>query len=700
MRIRSISISGLSTSSFIGGIEPFDHEVPDEPGLIAIVGPNGSGKSHLLAALGPATLYRTMPGYGDAIANHINPSVDEMFIKLAFEIGGSAYQSRISTSRAGSSLENFAELTTGDTKIAGPSVRMYDSAIAKLFPSEEMFLASVFWAPGSTGTFLRMTPANRKALLAQLLRISRYAPLAKAASDQASSHTTNVATLRKKLDEMRRDLEAVALARASHRGAMLRAAALGDEIASLRLEQGKISERLGEIAATIKQSNAEEARAARREIADQIRETNAKLARLSDEKTAASEFDHGLIELAKVDSAKADNLLSVAEVAASVAQEEWEAAALVSVEIQAEEHKRADLTRRIADLKKQHGLLSIIEQPDSELCQRCPLTKSAYDAKALSEKLASELEAMPGTAVDPEPAKLKTKRAADEAVKKLRVSADSKRRYLNGLLEASRSIRPLDSIELEIESTSCLLRSLRARHDAIVIVDCADLVAEERELRAKVASLEGSVANLEQEKAEKERSVALWNKAIEDGPTPADISVAEVTLAESERTLLAYRMLADGLGRNGVPAIEMDAALPAISEIANTLLATPFGGRFSVRLSTQVEKKDGDKKESLDVRIEDGLSGRVGLGVSSGESVVIDEAIRLALAIYAVRYGGYDLRTLYRDEATGALSYDNANAYVELLRQAQVVGGFEHVFFIAHQDYVYDQADWKIMLAS
>ena len=162
-----------------------------------------------------------------------------------------------------------------------------------------------------------------------------------------------------------------------------------------------------------------------------------------------------------------------------------------------------------------------------------------------------------------------------------------------------------------------------------------------------------------------------------------------------------WALLEKALGRDGIQALAIDAAGPTVSAIANDLLSACYGPRFSLSLETTAQTKDGKKqREVFDIRILDAEAGREAKQGSGGEMVLLDEALRLALAIFNTQRSGVPLRTLWRDETTGALSPENADRYVSMLRRAMELGGFERCLFIAHAEAVWQQADARIFIAN
>lgn len=171
----------------------------------------------------------------------------------------------------------------------------------------------------------------------------------------------------------------------------------------------------------------------------------------------------------------------------------------------------------------------------------------------------------------------------------------------------------------------------------------------------------------------------------------AEVAVTEVAAAD-------WTTLEDALGRNGVQALEIDAAGPEVSKLTNDLLGVWRGVRFSITLETLREKKSepGQYTEAFDVRVFDEGRERQVEALSGGERVIVSEAMGLAIAIFNARKSGIQWRTLFRDETAGALDPENAQAYVDMLRRALELGGFEQVLFVSHAPEVWERADARL----
>ena len=81
-----------------------------------------------------------------------------------------------------------------------------------------------------------------------------------------------------------------------------------------------------------------------------------------------------------------------------------------------------------------------------------------------------------------------------------------------------------------------------------------------------------------------------------------------------------YSELYDAFGKQGVPAMIIEAAVPEIENTTNELLGKMTYGRMNVRFDTQKALKSGDTKETLDIKIADDLGTRNYELYSGGES--------------------------------------------------------------------------------
>jgi exonuclease SbcC len=143
-----------------------------------------------------------------------------------------------------------------------------------------------------------------------------------------------------------------------------------------------------------------------------------------------------------------------------------------------------------------------------------------------------------------------------------------------------------------------------------------------------------------------------------------------------------YDELRVALGKKGVPAMIIEAAIPEIEAAANALLARMSDGRMHVRFETQREKVSGGVSETLDIQISDELGTRNYELYSGGEAFRINFAIRIALSQLLARRAGARLRTLVIDEGFGTQDTQGRQRLVEAINAIQA--DFDRILVITH----------------
>jgi exonuclease SbcC len=151
------------------------------------------------------------------------------------------------------------------------------------------------------------------------------------------------------------------------------------------------------------------------------------------------------------------------------------------------------------------------------------------------------------------------------------------------------------------------------------------------------------------------------------------------------------KTLERAFGKDGVPALLIEQALPEIQSRANELLERLSDGAMSVRFETQSaykDKKRDDLKETLDILISDGAGVRDYDLFSGGEAFRVNFAIRLALSEVLSHRKGARLQTLVIDEGFGSQDAQGRQRLIEAINAVR--GDFAKVLVITHLDELKD----------
>jgi len=171
-------------------------------------------------------------------------------------------------------------------------------------------------------------------------------------------------------------------------------------------------------------------------------------------------------------------------------------------------------------------------------------------------------------------------------------------------------------------------------------------------------------------------------------------------IAKVETELGNWNLFAKCLSNDGLIALAIDDAGPALAGLANDLLLTCYGARFSVSILTLLETGKGEQKEGFDILVHDGESGEsksVGL-MSGGERVWINECLIRAVALYLAQHTGRHYGTLFSDEADGPLDAERKRMFMTMKREVMRLGGYQREFFVSQTPELTAMADAVIDL--
>jgi exonuclease SbcC len=152
-----------------------------------------------------------------------------------------------------------------------------------------------------------------------------------------------------------------------------------------------------------------------------------------------------------------------------------------------------------------------------------------------------------------------------------------------------------------------------------------------------------------------------------------------------------HKTLERAFGKDGIPALLIEQALPDIQAHANEILDRLSSGGMSLTFETQREFKDkkrDDRRETLDILIRDSSGERAYEMFSGGEAFRVNFAIRLALSRVLAHRAGARLQTLVIDEGFGSQDADGRQRLVEAINLMSAE--FEKILVITHLEELKD----------
>ena len=170
-----------------------------------------------------------------------------------------------------------------------------------------------------------------------------------------------------------------------------------------------------------------------------------------------------------------------------------------------------------------------------------------------------------------------------------------------------------------------------------------------------------------------------------------DLAALERKLAQARADLKTlqeeqglYEELARAFGQNGVPALLIEQAIPALQDAANELLARMTDSRLAINLLMQRPTQRGGAAETLEIRVSDEHGSRRYETYSGGEAFRINFALRVALSKFLAHRAGAPLPTLFIDEGFGSQDTAGREKLIEAIDAVR--DDFQRILVITHME--------------
>jgi exonuclease SbcC len=345
------------------------------------------------------------------------------------------------------------------------------------------------------------------------------------------------------------------------------------------------------------------------------------------------------------------------------------------------EHERMALTRELADLasrleqgRKQIGDWDQTGQKRlQEVEQSLAQQDYAPDAQMRLAEIDAELKEIGYDA------------AAHDAARQQEISGRAAEAEVRALEQAQAALAPLEreiadlAAQMSVQSEEVHKQRSEYQSAAAALAaaeaQAPDLLAAERALR----DLQ------EQENRLRLEVGAARQKVLVLGDLKKRRKSLSAEREERASRIGQYRQLERAFGKDGVPALLIEQALPEIETKANEILDRLSGGNMAVRFVTQSAYKDkrrDDLKETLDIQISDSAGIRDYEMFSGGEAFRVNFAIRLALSEVLAQRAGARLQTLVIDEGFGSQDAQGRQRLIEAINMVQP--DFAKILVITH----------------
>jgi exonuclease SbcC len=730
MRPISLKLSGFKGIRSNSGKDEVFHDFSGLKGLIALAGPNGAGKTTILDNLHP---YRIMPYRAGSYSPRSFSFYNECYSRRAqkdlhFEANGDTYRSLLLIDAEKKKQEAYLfKRIDGEWKsLCDGKIDTYDRTVNLLFGSPQLFFTSVFRCQDAA-KLSDYTKGEIKDIFVELLGIESLKEIGIRARGNKDLLLQQLNKMKIEKDTLSTEIET---AKAASKEVKLKKKELITVSNEVKETENQIDEKQTELQKVKSKLAVQETLIKeRKSLENESKQMREKMSGFRKITSMAGE-----IRQASRDADKTKNQIhalkkELAEVEKVVENLNVIFSDLKGVETEIAEKKRSlsehtlsrkhnfDIKKKELELaQKKKNLLRHVPC-GNELHEKCPLLNDAVSARnsivqviptlhklkqesPIERRLASEITAL----------KEKIK-SMQNIQKNLNASNKEREEIKNRIVKCEKEIeearklgRMLPELEVAEKSVAELETGLKKIEEKLSSIKTnANLKQKESEVQNALENLKAQRKDLLKKEAGIRESLGFVESQVKRGKdAEKKIKGVNSSIKAINSDISEWSILEKAFSNDGIIALEIDDAGPTISAIANDLLQSCFGSRFSVKIDTQVAKSDGKGlKETFDIVIYDTErdESKSLKSMSGGEKIWIEEGVTRAISLYNSMKSGRKFLTLFTDEKDGALDFQKKKEFMMMKRKVLEIGGYDMELFISQSPEVQEIADYTLKVA-
>ena len=644
--------------------------------LACISGQNGAGKSSLLDALTWALFGEARGKDKDALINLGSKAAE---VALTFKYEENIYRVQRTTPRGKSTVLEFQIRDGEDWRpLTEKSARETQARIEQTLRLDyDTFVNASFFLQGKADEFTQKKAGERKSVLGNILGLEiwetyreRTAERRKEIEKETAGIDRSIADIdaelaeeeprKRRLKELESDLKRLSEARKTQETAL----------ESLRRAAASLNQRLAEEKARLE----EERRGLKEQekvISDQLSVTSALTAQIESTKKSLAETEERIAERSKLEENR------------NAAREQF---ATLKAENELRKIEMDELKARINQLKAAGGAACpLCGQVLSEEHRRSTLEQLQNEGKEKGDRFRANKSSMDALAKQ-------ITNYESQAAK----MGSAERERLNLSTSITQWTERIETIGNSAKNWETIGAKRLKEVEAILASE--KYAVEIKKPTVSLDEAERALFRLQEQENNKNQEVGGARQLVDVLVSLRQRKVGCAAEREEKQQLIVqHKTLERAFGKDGVPALLIEQALPQIETKANDLLDRLSDGRMSIRFATQAEYKDkkrDDLKETLDIQISDGAGLRDYEMFSGGERFRVDFAIRLALSEVLAQRKGARLQTLVIDEGFGSQDTQGRQRLIEAINTVR--GDFAKILVITHLDELKDAFPTRI----
>lgn len=236
----------------------------------------------------------------------------------------------------------------------------------------------------------------------------------------------------------------------------------------------------------------------------------------------------------------------------------------------------------------------------------------------------------------------------------------------------------IERIEKDLKATEEFLNSLSG-------VDMIDFKTQLEELEDKRKESEDLRLRTSVDLATTQSVIKQSVEALEEAKKKV------VEIKSLTKDLQDYYLLEKAFANSGIQSLELEAAIPEVASLTNSILQSSYGDKFQVAFSTLRQGKTKIVDDfCIDVSNADtGWTTPIEL-LSAGEKIWVIQSLYFAFSIIRMQRTGFNFQVRFIDESDGELDGEKKLEYINMIKSTHALGHARLTCLITHSQELKD----------
>ena len=244
---------------------------------------------------------------------------------------------------------------------------------------------------------------------------------------------------------------------------------------------------------------------------------------------------------------------------------------------------------------------------------------------------------------------------------------------------------PVTNLEGDIEKVSASIKTVEDFLESVSGLDFIDY-------KTIIEDLEAKRKELEDDRLKTSVDIATLQSNIKNTEETLNLLSEKADKLKSlSKEYADFNILEKAYANGGIQALELEAAIPEIASLTNSILTTSYGDKFQVSFATLRQGKE-KLVDDFCINVTNTETGEtVPIEIlSAGEKIWVIQSLYFAFSIIRMQRTGFSFRVRFIDESDGELDSEKRLEYINMIKSTHEAANSRLTVLVTHSQELKD----------